>query len=418
MRIADCGLRIDRGSRMRTAIRNPQSANQSAIRNPRSAIRRVDRHRGAERSRAPCRADRQPAEPRLPRRRAGRSSSSPTDRPTTRSTCWRGIGASSTSSRCRPAARRWRSTPAWPGRGSTSWSSPTRARCSRRTRCASSSRRSPIGGRRASPASCCSTPSRPAGAPAAIAARSSGAIGARARPRSDRREDERRRTLRSTIADGVGLYWKYEKQLRRLESAVGSTLGATGAIYAIRRALYRPLPADTILDDVLTPMRVVLAGLPRGLQRAGARVRSRRRPMRTPRRAARSGRSPATTRSSRSSRGCCCRGATRSGSSTCRTSSGGSRCRMRCSRFSSRASSLTGVSGTIVSFYGAALSGQVLLLPARRRRRGARACAPAATTSRPSASDSPVRVRTRARQRGRSRDARWSRGSRASRSRS
>jgi len=77
---------------------------------------------------------------------------------------------------------------------------------------------------------------------------------------SDRREDDRRLMLQSTIADGVGLYWKYEKQLRKLESTVGSTLGATGAIYAIRRALYQPLPADTILDDVLTPMRVVLAG--------------------------------------------------------------------------------------------------------------------------------------------------------------
>jgi biofilm PGA synthesis N-glycosyltransferase PgaC len=28
----------------------------------------------------------------------------------------------------------------------------------------------------------------------------------------------------------------------------------------MRRSLFRPLPADTILDDVLTPMRVVLAG--------------------------------------------------------------------------------------------------------------------------------------------------------------
>ena len=71
---------------------------------------------------------------------------------------------------------------------------------------------------------------------------------------------ERRRTVRSTIADGVGLYWKYEKQLRRLESAVDSTLGATGAIYAIRRELFTPLPADAILDDVLTPMRIVLKG--------------------------------------------------------------------------------------------------------------------------------------------------------------
>src|SRR5262249_34452545 len=77
---------------------------------------------------------------------------------------------------------------------------------------------------------------------------------------TDRRHDDRRQALRSTIADGIGLYWKYEKDLRRLESMVGSTLGATGAIYAMRRALFRPLPADTILDDVLTPMRVVLSG--------------------------------------------------------------------------------------------------------------------------------------------------------------
>jgi cellulose synthase/poly-beta-1,6-N-acetylglucosamine synthase-like glycosyltransferase len=64
----------------------------------------------------------------------------------------------------------------------------------------------------------------------------------------------------STIGDGVGLYWKYEKWLRRHESRVWSTLGATGAIYALRRSLWRPLPADTLVDDVLAPMRVVLAG--------------------------------------------------------------------------------------------------------------------------------------------------------------
>jgi cellulose synthase/poly-beta-1,6-N-acetylglucosamine synthase-like glycosyltransferase len=70
----------------------------------------------------------------------------------------------------------------------------------------------------------------------------------------------RRLALESSIADGVGLYWRYEKLLRRLESTIGSTLGATGAIYAIRRTLWKPLPADTILDDVLAPMRVVMAG--------------------------------------------------------------------------------------------------------------------------------------------------------------
>jgi poly-beta-1,6-N-acetyl-D-glucosamine synthase len=64
----------------------------------------------------------------------------------------------------------------------------------------------------------------------------------------------------SDIGDGVGAYWRYEKWLRRHESLIGSTLGATGAIYALRRSLWRPLPADTILDDVLAPMRAVLAG--------------------------------------------------------------------------------------------------------------------------------------------------------------
>jgi len=61
------------------------------------------------------------------------------------------------------------------------------------------------------------------------------------------------------IGEGLGGYWRYEKWLRRQESTIGSTMGATGAIYALRKALWRPLPADTILDDVLAPMRAVLA---------------------------------------------------------------------------------------------------------------------------------------------------------------
>jgi cellulose synthase/poly-beta-1,6-N-acetylglucosamine synthase-like glycosyltransferase len=64
----------------------------------------------------------------------------------------------------------------------------------------------------------------------------------------------------SNVAEGVGLYWTYEKWLRRRESRVWSTLGATGAIYAMRRALWRPLPAETLLDDVLAAMRIVLDG--------------------------------------------------------------------------------------------------------------------------------------------------------------
>ena len=62
------------------------------------------------------------------------------------------------------------------------------------------------------------------------------------------------------VGKEVGLYWRYEKFLRKTESRVSSTLGATGAIYAIRRRLFSPIPEDTILDDVVIPMRIVLNG--------------------------------------------------------------------------------------------------------------------------------------------------------------
>ena len=64
----------------------------------------------------------------------------------------------------------------------------------------------------------------------------------------------------AAMGKGVGFYWKYEKFIRRNEGRTGSTVGATGAIYAIRRALYEPIPKDTLLDDVLIPVRVVKRG--------------------------------------------------------------------------------------------------------------------------------------------------------------
>jgi cellulose synthase/poly-beta-1,6-N-acetylglucosamine synthase-like glycosyltransferase len=64
----------------------------------------------------------------------------------------------------------------------------------------------------------------------------------------------------STIGAGISAYWNYEKWLRRREAIVGSTLGVTGAIYAMRRELWQPLPPETLLDDVLAPIRVVLRG--------------------------------------------------------------------------------------------------------------------------------------------------------------
>ena len=64
----------------------------------------------------------------------------------------------------------------------------------------------------------------------------------------------------SEVGEGVGFYWRYEKFIRQSEAQVDSTVGVTGAIYALRRRLFRPIPSATLLDDVLIPMQVVRQG--------------------------------------------------------------------------------------------------------------------------------------------------------------
>jgi cellulose synthase/poly-beta-1,6-N-acetylglucosamine synthase-like glycosyltransferase len=60
--------------------------------------------------------------------------------------------------------------------------------------------------------------------------------------------------------EGMSLYWRVEKQVRELEAASGSVVGATGALYAVRRELLAPIPEGTILDDVYIPMQVARQG--------------------------------------------------------------------------------------------------------------------------------------------------------------
>jgi cellulose synthase/poly-beta-1,6-N-acetylglucosamine synthase-like glycosyltransferase len=55
------------------------------------------------------------------------------------------------------------------------------------------------------------------------------------------------------------LYWRIEQFLKFFEARLGALLGANGAIYAIRRTLWKPLAPDTICDDFCVAMNVAAA---------------------------------------------------------------------------------------------------------------------------------------------------------------
>ena len=77
-----------------------------------------------------------------------------------------------------------------------------------------------------------------------------------------------------SAGEALSIYWKIEKSIRKLESASGSVVGVTGAIYAMRCELFCPIPQGTILDDVYVPMEVVRQGK-RVLFEPGAIARDR-----------------------------------------------------------------------------------------------------------------------------------------------
>lgn len=58
----------------------------------------------------------------------------------------------------------------------------------------------------------------------------------------------------------TGLYWRYEKWIRRNLNRIDAMLGATGSIYAIRRSLTAPIPPEILLDDVYLPFKAAFSG--------------------------------------------------------------------------------------------------------------------------------------------------------------
>ena len=63
----------------------------------------------------------------------------------------------------------------------------------------------------------------------------------------------------NTTATLGSAYWRLEEQIKDLESLTGSTMGADGSIFAIRRALHRPPPPD-IIDDMFVSLSILCAG--------------------------------------------------------------------------------------------------------------------------------------------------------------
>jgi cellulose synthase/poly-beta-1,6-N-acetylglucosamine synthase-like glycosyltransferase len=60
-------------------------------------------------------------------------------------------------------------------------------------------------------------------------------------------------------SDGERAYWDLDRRLKLWESIAGSVTSATGAIYAIRRELFRPV-VPGVTDDFFVSTNVVLAG--------------------------------------------------------------------------------------------------------------------------------------------------------------
>ena len=68
--------------------------------------------------------------------------------------------------------------------------------------------------------------------------------------------------LNDTLSYGNSerLYYRIEHFIQQQEGALGALVGADGAMYAVRRELFRPPPDDTVLDDLVIAMSVARQG--------------------------------------------------------------------------------------------------------------------------------------------------------------
>ncbi len=61
-------------------------------------------------------------------------------------------------------------------------------------------------------------------------------------------------------AIGESVYWRYESMMKALDARFHTLVGAAGEILSVRKDLFRPIPVDTILDDLQLSLDVCLQG--------------------------------------------------------------------------------------------------------------------------------------------------------------
>ncbi len=65
----------------------------------------------------------------------------------------------------------------------------------------------------------------------------------------------------STSDEGEGLYWKYESRIKEADSAIYSTVGAAGEIFAIRKELWEKVyTPGAIIEDFVISMKIAALG--------------------------------------------------------------------------------------------------------------------------------------------------------------
>lgn len=75
-----------------------------------------------------------------------------------------------------------------------------------------------------------------------------------------RRKTYRRAKQGQCCLGGEGLYWKYESTLKALDARLYSAVGAAGELFAVRRELFEEMQTDTLLDDFILSLRIVMQG--------------------------------------------------------------------------------------------------------------------------------------------------------------